>query len=95
MSKSPTISLPALSDAIQRIGGPTKAAKLLDVSVQAVRFYRDGERYMPERFCAKLELALGGAVTRRELMPYDWHWIWPELKRPGEVVQVDIQTADA
>ena len=30
-------------------------------------------------YCRAIETATGGAVTRRDLRPNDWHRIWPEL----------------
>lgn len=30
-------------------------------------------------YCWAIETATGGAVTRRDLRPNDWHRIWPEL----------------
>lgn len=30
--------------------------------------------------CSLIEINSGGAVTREELRPDDWHIIWPELK---------------
>ena len=32
-----------------------------------------------EANCMGLELATGGAITRKEMRPDDWHLIWPEL----------------
>lgn len=29
--------------------------------------------------CVRIERVTGGAVTRRDLRPDDWHQIWPEL----------------
>lgn len=29
--------------------------------------------------CVAIERATGGAVTRQDLRPQDWHLIWPEL----------------
>ena len=32
------------------------------------------------QYCAAIERATVGAVTRKDLRPKDWHLIWPELK---------------
>jgi DNA-binding transcriptional regulator YdaS (Cro superfamily) len=69
----------AVSRAIAAAGGPTEVAKVLEVSVQAVCFWRDGKRSFPPEYCAPIELACGGVVTRRDLRPNDWWVIWPEL----------------
>jgi DNA-binding transcriptional regulator YdaS (Cro superfamily) len=36
-------------------------------------------RQIPIERCPAIERATGGAVTRRDLRPDDWHVIWPEL----------------
>jgi DNA-binding transcriptional regulator YdaS (Cro superfamily) len=40
---------------------------------------RQDNRVPSPELCVLLELATGGAVTRRDLRPDDWHRIWPEL----------------
>ena len=34
--------------------------------------------------CVSIERATGGAVTRQDLRPDDWHLIWPELPGAAE-----------
>lgn len=34
---------------------------------------------VPAEYCAPIERATGGKVSRRDLRPTDWHRIWPEL----------------
>lgn len=41
--------------------------------------WASGSRPVPIEHCPRIERATGGAVTRRELRPHDWHLIWPEL----------------
>jgi DNA-binding transcriptional regulator YdaS (Cro superfamily) len=67
----------AIKTAIEKVGGPSKAAGLLGCSVQAACFYRDGKRSFPVEFCARLSAASG--VPRWDMRPVDWHVIWPEL----------------
>lgn len=43
-----------------------------------------GNRPVPVHRCAAIERATGGAVTRRDLRPDDWHLIWPELAEPSQ-----------
>lgn len=38
-----------------------------------------GTKPVPSHFCAAIEKATDGRVTRRELRPDDWHRWWPEL----------------
>jgi DNA-binding transcriptional regulator YdaS (Cro superfamily) len=35
-------------------------------------------------YCLAIETATGGAVTRRDLRPGDWHRIWPDLAMKAE-----------
>jgi DNA-binding transcriptional regulator YdaS (Cro superfamily) len=37
------------------------------------------DRPVPIPTCVLIEQRTGGAVTRQELRPKDWHAIWPEL----------------
>lgn len=74
-----TITPPtAIARAIDAAGGPSAVAALLGRSVQAVYFYRSGERRLPADLCARLEAAQT-QVSRRDMRPDDWHLIWPEL----------------
>lgn len=54
-------------------------ARLLGVTTQAVCFWRDGERAVPEKHGADIERACSGAYTRKDLWPDTWRRIWPEL----------------
>lgn len=58
-----------LHKAIEQIGGPSNLASLLGVSVQAVCFWRDGQRRLPAEKCPDIERATGGVVTCEELRP--------------------------
>ena len=52
-------------------------AKALGVSPAAVGNWKF--RAVPYEHCPRIESLTGGAVTRRDLRPDDWHLIWPEL----------------
>ncbi|MDS1141738.1 helix-turn-helix domain-containing protein [Pusillimonas sp. SM2304] len=65
--------------AIQELGSASALARAINVTPQAVCFWRDGRRKTPAEQCAAIERATGGAVTRKDLRPDDWHRIWPEL----------------
>lgn len=58
--------------------GASLAAKL-GVTPGFVSQWRTGFRPVPIERCAAIEQITGGAVTRRDLRPDDWHLIWPEL----------------
>lgn len=65
-----------IADAIKDQGAKAIAGRL-GVSVQ--RLCNWSERGVPIEWCARLEQATAGAVTRRHLRPDDFHEIWPEL----------------
>jgi DNA-binding transcriptional regulator YdaS (Cro superfamily) len=49
-----------------------------------VRQWQHGyaDRKPGPEYCVLIERATGGAVTRKDLRPDDWHLIWPELITP-------------
>lgn len=67
------------SEIIDKLGGPTAVAKLLNIKPPSVHAWRTGG--IPDdkliRLAPTLEKA--GITTRRELRPDDWAEIWPEL----------------
>lgn len=65
--------------AIEILGSATRLAKVLGVTPQAVCFWRDGLRKIPIKYCYAIESATNGQVKRQDLIPDDWHTIWPEL----------------
>lgn len=67
------------SELIDKLGGPTAVAKMLNIKPPSVTGWRTGVipddkliRLAP--ICEKM-----GIATRRELRPDDWQSIWPEL----------------
>lgn len=44
-----------------------------------IGMWANGKRKVPLEHCTKIEIATGGAVTRKDLRPDDWHEIWIEL----------------
>ena len=69
----------AIQRAIEGAGGPSQLARRLGVTSQAVRFWRDGDRAVPEKHGAEIERACNRLVTRQEIWPDTWGRIWPEL----------------
>lgn len=51
----------------------------LGLTPAVISQWATGYRNVPVEYCARLEAATGGAVTRQSLRPDDWHLIWPEL----------------
>jgi len=67
----------ALDTVARLIGGRPVLADRLGVSVAAIGNWKT--RGVPIEHCVNIELAVQGAITRRELRPDDWREIWPEL----------------
>ena len=67
---------------IKLLGGCTKIANMVGVSVAAVSMWQNSE--IPQDklmfLAAELEKQSHGLVTRKSLFPKTWHLIWPELK---------------
>ena len=63
----------SIQTAISRLGGPAATARVLECSVQAVCFWRDGKRTFPAELCPAIEKATGGEVRCEDLRPdMDW-----------------------
>ena len=67
---------------IKLLGGCTRVAKLVGVSVPAVSMWQNGE--IPHDklifLAATLEKESHGLVTRKSLFPTTYKLIWPELE---------------
>ena len=68
-----------LSKVVAFLGGDAALARELGISAPAVSQWRKRGTPIRAEFCAAIERATGGAVTRKELRPDDWRLIWPEL----------------
>jgi DNA-binding transcriptional regulator YdaS (Cro superfamily) len=66
---------------IKLLGGPTRIAKLVGVSVPAVSMWQNGEIPMDKLviLAATLEKESHGLITRKNLFPTNYKLIWPEL----------------
>lgn len=84
-----------IAQAIEDAGGPSRVAHLLDCSVQAACFWRDGKREFPPEHCAVLEANGKGRVRRWHMRPTDWHRIWPELVGAEGAPAVELEAASA
>ena len=67
------------SEMIDKLGGTTAVAKLLNVKPPSVHGWRTAG--IPDDKLIRLApiLERAGVATRQELRPDDWHSIWPEL----------------
>ncbi len=60
-------------------GRQTILAEKTSLAYAYVNQIVNGKRPVPIKYCARIEKATAGQVTRRDLRPDDWHEIWPEL----------------
>ena len=67
---------------IKLLGGPTKVANLVGVSVPAVSMWQSGIIPYDKLviLAATLEKESAGLITRKELFPLSYKMIWPELR---------------
>ena len=68
---------------IDLLGGTGKVAKMCKVAPAAVAQWR--LRGLPHGqlifLAARLEQESHGLVTRKDLFPKNWHFVWPELAK--------------
>ena len=67
---------------IKLLGGPTKVAKLLNISVPAVSMWQKSDIPIDKMviLAATLEKESHGLITRKTLFPNSYKLIWPELE---------------
>lgn len=65
-----------------RHGSLTELARALGLQPAQVWQWKAGLRSVPMRYCAAIEAATAGQVTRVDLRPDDAHLIWPDLPAP-------------
>lgn len=84
----------AIEEAIHIVGSQSDLAEECGVVQSAVSgWVRRGA--VPAEYCAVIERATQGAVTRKDLRPDDWQRIWPELasQPAAPAADVDIRAA--
>ncbi len=64
----------------QERGGKAAFARKIGAHTSDLSDWIAGERPIPVRYCAAIEQASGGEVTRKDCRPNDWQVYWPELK---------------
>lgn len=69
-----------LSSYLSQRGSVSDLAAQLGVAPVSVSHWARKQRPIPIVRCVQIEQITGGAVTRKDLRPDDWHEIWPELK---------------
>jgi len=68
-----------IKQASEIAGGTSALARILGRSPSEVSQWVSGNRPIPLAYCAAIERATNGQVTRKDLRPQDWMAIWPEL----------------
>ncbi|MBN3758177.1 helix-turn-helix domain-containing protein [Paraburkholderia sp. Tr-20389] len=61
-------------------GMAAQVARYLRVSASYLSQMASGASPISPRRCVSIERVTGGFVTRQELRPHDWRFIWPELE---------------
>lgn len=80
-----------LDEYLSGAGAENVLAKKIGVSV-ALIFHYKSMVYIPTAYRAcQIELATGGAVTRKDLRPDDWFLFWPELAKNQAVTTEEWQ----
>lgn len=69
-------------------GNQSALALALGESPAFVNKIAKGEKQVPLEWCAKIEVATKGQVTRRDLRPKDWQIHWPELAHKASQAKV-------
>ena len=69
---------------LEQRGVAMDLARAVGVSPVIISQWKTGARSVPVERCPAIERATGGAVTRRDLRPDDWHLIWPELAEQSQ-----------
>lgn len=65
-------------------GGASKLAESLGVSSSYLSQMASGKAPISPARCVQIEQVTGGAVTRQDQFPEDWHLIWPELSAAND-----------
>ncbi|MBX3703965.1 MAG: helix-turn-helix domain-containing protein [Steroidobacteraceae bacterium] len=72
------LGMDALDRAVSILGSQSGLAEACGVVQGAVANWK-ARKNVPAQYCAAIEIATKGAVTRIDLRPHDWWLIWPEL----------------
>lgn len=79
-SETNTSEFRPIRQACELLGSSTNLAKELGVTTVTVTQWALKRRPVPIIRCVEIEEVTNGAVTRKQLRPYDWFLIWPELR---------------
>jgi DNA-binding transcriptional regulator YdaS (Cro superfamily) len=76
-----------LQQAINILGTQAKLGAAINSPQPTVAMWL-ARKSVPPEYCADIERATGGKVTRKDLRPNDWQRIWPELADQSSANQV-------
>lgn len=79
-----------LNKAICIAGSQKALAKAIGLGQTAVANWIKRGGLVPVEYCAPIETAFDGAVTRKDLRPEDWERHWPELAHATVQIPTDI-----
>lgn len=70
-----------LSDYLNQLerGGKAAFARKIGAHTPDLSDWIAGVRPIPVRYCAAIEQASSGEVTRKDCRPVDWHVYWPDM----------------
>lgn len=69
-----------IKKAIDVVGTQDELAKAIGVSQQMIsKLLNNPDFPISSKTAVAIEKATNGQVTRKDLRPDDWHFIWPEL----------------
>ena len=70
-----------LSDYLNQLerGGKAAFARKIGAHTPDLSDWIAGVRPIPVRYCAAIEQASSGEVTRKDCRPVDWHVYWPDI----------------
>lgn len=71
----------ALDRAAEAVGSFAALASAIGVSASTPSMWK-ARGTVPAEYCASIERATQGAVTRADLRPDDYWLIWPDLQAP-------------
>lgn len=73
-------TISAINKAIKFFGTDVALARAVGVTPPTVNSWKTGSRPISEKKCVLIEQKTNGEVTRKQLRPFDYAEIWPEIQ---------------
>ena len=80
VNSSTAKTITAINKAIKFFGSDTALAKAVGVTPPTINSWKTGSRPISEKKCVLIEQKTNGLVTRKQLRPFDYAEIWPEIQ---------------